>query len=208
MRVGTLIPSMTLINDWTKHMKFLESPVPSIVPCIPLADGNVKIWLDFLFIAIFDCNIVVLTLWKAVHQWKHGVTRAPLVSTLFRDGVMYFVALCVVGITNVILLNIEHDTAYFNFLILLQRILQAILSSRIVINVRKAVRRSGYQWSLNTECMTSDPLGPDVSRCTPSLGGPITFRPGTCRTSFLGGERDTIEFGDWEPPDNPDHNFD
>ncbi|KLO13520.1 hypothetical protein SCHPADRAFT_358540 [Schizopora paradoxa] len=100
IRLGTLIPSMKLINDWTHGMQFSESPAPTLAPCVPMPDDGVKIWLDFLFIAIFDCNIVVLTLWKALSQWKRGLTRHRLVSTLYRDGIGYFVALCIVTVSD------------------------------------------------------------------------------------------------------------
>jgi len=149
---GTLIPTVIIIVQWTHSFRFVASPAPKIIPCVPVADGTVKAWLDFLFIAVFDCNVAVLTLLKALSQWREGVTRARLVQTLYRDGVMYFTVLSVISITNVALLKIKHDTVYFDFMVLLQRVFHAILSSRIIINVRKALRTPTDQ------ATTIDPL--------------------------------------------------
>jgi len=119
-----------------------------------MGTDGVKVWLDYLFVAIFDCNILVLTLWKVGSQWKSGLTKNRLLSTLYRDGIVYFLVLFLVSITNVFLLNLEHASLYFNFLVLFQRIMIAILSSRIIINVRKAVGSTTYDLAT----MSVDPL--------------------------------------------------
>jgi len=76
-------------------------------------------------------------------------------ATIYRDGLGYFFVLCVISITNSVLLKVGSDmnSPYFNFFGLLQRVVQAILASRIVISVRKALRSSSEQF------MVSDPLG-------------------------------------------------
>jgi len=139
LRLGTLIPTLKLINDYNRGLKFVESPAPGFSPCVSSGDDPAKIWLAYLFIAILDCNIVALTIWKAGSQWKSGLTGRRLISTLYRDGVAYFMVLCLVSIANVVLLNVQHNMLYFDFLVLFQRVVQAILSSRIIINIRKAV---------------------------------------------------------------------
>ncbi|KLO13519.1 hypothetical protein SCHPADRAFT_358528 [Schizopora paradoxa] len=105
---------------------------------LPPRNRRVKLWLDFLFIAIFDCHIVALPLCKAYQQWKSGLTKHRLVTTIYRDGIGYFIVLFLASTTNVTLLNVESNSIYFDFFILFQRIMCAILASRIVTNVRKA----------------------------------------------------------------------
>jgi len=197
IRVGTLIPSMKLIIDWTRGMQFAQSPVPTLAPCVPEADGRVRIWLDFFFIAFFDCNIVVLTLWKAGAQWKSGLTRHRLVSTLYRDGIGYFILMSMVSVTNVVLLNVEHDSVYFNLLILFQRVLHAILSSRIVINVRKALRGT------SDPAMVTDPLGHAASASgSQTSGGHLSGRHASgvvvSTSTYKHEDKDAIEM-DWAP---------
>ncbi|KLO11735.1 hypothetical protein SCHPADRAFT_456567 [Schizopora paradoxa] len=138
MRIATVIPSLKLCNEWNKGMKYLDSPFPTLAPCLPKPNKNVKLWLDFLFIAIFDCHIVGLTLFKAYQQWRYGLTKHRLITTIYRDGIGYFIVLFMVSTTNVTFLNTERNNLYFDFFILFQRIMYAILASRIVINVRKA----------------------------------------------------------------------
>ncbi|KLO13518.1 hypothetical protein SCHPADRAFT_928474 [Schizopora paradoxa] len=138
MRVATVIPSLVIISQWNKGMKYLDSPAPTLAPCIPNPDHRIKLWLDFLFISIFDCHIVALTLFKAYKQWKNGLTKHRLVTTIYRDGIGYFVVLFMISITNLIFLNVEQNSVYFDFFVLFQRVMYAILASRIVINVRKA----------------------------------------------------------------------
>jgi len=154
MRVGTLAPSMYINVQWNSHMTFAPSPAPRILPCVYVADGKGDAWLEFLFIAIFDSCIVVLTFYKYITQWRSGLSRASLLSTIYRDGMSYFVVLFAISVTNSVLLKVEGDrgSAYFDCFVLFQRVVQGILSSRLIINVRKALVTSSNDLS------TMDPL--------------------------------------------------
>jgi len=195
MRVGTLAGSLYITEQWNKHMTFSPSPVPTILPCVFLADGAADAWIDFLFIAIFDSFIVILTIYKAISLWRSGISKANLMTTIYRDGMGYFVVLFVVSVTNSVLLKVEGDrgSAYFDFFGLFQRVVQAILSSRIIINVRKALVSPTDQF------MVSDPLGGTVRTGISSAGG-SAFHPTTVAvhtSTLLHGDAD-MEMN-WSP---------
>ncbi len=77
---------MKLSANWNKHMQcnpaildstsfpltqtlpvsllVIESPAPTLAPCIPMGTDGVKVWLDYLFVAIFDCSAFISTQFK------------------------------------------------------------------------------------------------------------------------------------------------
>ncbi len=71
-----MIPMVKLVADWNKEMQctcavipvispltqslvaillpVFESPAPTLAPCVPMGNNDLKIWLDYLLAAIFD----------------------------------------------------------------------------------------------------------------------------------------------------------
>jgi len=58
--------------------------------------------------------------------------------TLYRDGIVYFVALFLICLINVVFLLKEFNSPYFYIATEHQRVLHSIFASRVIINVRKA----------------------------------------------------------------------
>ncbi len=54
----TFPPTQSLI---TKFLPVIESPALTLVPCVPMGNNGVKIWLDYLFVAIFDSSALIPT---------------------------------------------------------------------------------------------------------------------------------------------------
>ncbi|KLO06102.1 hypothetical protein SCHPADRAFT_700536 [Schizopora paradoxa] len=145
IEVGLTIPSIVMINNTLKHMIYVQSPAPTVLPCLPTSTDTM-LWFAFMSIAINDLNVAVFTFYKGFSQWKSGMSRAPLLRTLYRDGGLYFTCLFVASLANVVLMKKKTDSAYFLMLIGFQRVLHAILTSRLIINVRKA---SEETWNHN-----------------------------------------------------------
>ncbi|KLO07756.1 hypothetical protein SCHPADRAFT_634829 [Schizopora paradoxa] len=112
-----------------------ESPLPSLRPCFPefLLHTN-GIYIDYVCIMLAECNILALTLWRGIVQWR-GCDNT-LINIFYRDGIMYFVCLFVISGVNVLLYTTQNRTMDWMLLVEPQRIAHAILAARLVLNVR------------------------------------------------------------------------
>ncbi|KLO08528.1 hypothetical protein SCHPADRAFT_908556 [Schizopora paradoxa] len=172
LKIALTIPAIKVINETFDSFNYVSSPAPSVLPCMAiLTDGHAKMWFAFLCIALFDLNIVSLTLWRAILSWRSVRTNfGPLLATLYRDGIVYFLCLFATSVSNVFVMKTMADTSFFLVLIGFQRALHALLSSKLIINVRKATATS---WTLPSAL--ADPLDDRNLRGTRRGELPIDF---------------------------------
>ncbi|THH18065.1 hypothetical protein EW146_g2864 [Bondarzewia mesenterica] len=83
--------------------------------------------------------ILALTLVKGIPQYRQS--NSPLIISLYRDGIMYYIYLFVLSVINVTVL-LTAPREYANLLSLLQRVLHSVLSSRILLHLRQAANQS------------------------------------------------------------------
>ncbi|KAF7340252.1 hypothetical protein MVEN_01943900 [Mycena venus] len=97
----------------------------------------------------FFSVIMAYTLWLGIK--KYGHLRSPLVVTLYRDGITYYVFLFVVSLLNVLILESpvlpkkslgQLDTHVFFFLLMFLRVMHSVLSTRIILHIRKVEREN------------------------------------------------------------------
>ncbi|KLO07776.1 hypothetical protein SCHPADRAFT_634053 [Schizopora paradoxa] len=137
-QVAAIIISIIFCNKSAKELIFIPSPIPRVVPCIPLQESNISLYA-FACVAIFDFNILTLTMLKGYSHYRKSST--PLVRTLYRDGIIYFVVLFTVSLTNVILMRVMNNSPYFYMLTEPQRVLHTVLITRLILNVRVAAEK-------------------------------------------------------------------
>ncbi|KLO16853.1 hypothetical protein SCHPADRAFT_195431 [Schizopora paradoxa] len=122
------------IHDDFRTLKFFDSPVPSIIPCFrPRIE--IRAFIDFGCLVLLDLTIVIFTAWGAVTYWKENAS-SPLMSTFYRDGVLYFICLFALSLANVVDF-IVGDTPQQGTLLELQRVIHSVISARIILNLRK-----------------------------------------------------------------------
>jgi len=63
----------------------------------------------------------------------------PLIRILYRDGIIYFLALFSISLANAVVIFKLFNSPYYYVLFEPQRILHGILASRVIINLRKAM---------------------------------------------------------------------
>ncbi|KLO08322.1 hypothetical protein SCHPADRAFT_1001026 [Schizopora paradoxa] len=152
---GTIIAGAFFLNDSAAALKFVPSPAPGVVPCIPLPNrSSAGAFLDplswgknirYLTSTTFEnierklTDILLLTLIKARMQWTKHAT--PIMHTLYRDGILYCVILLLVSLANVILMRSVNDAPYFYMLTEPLRVLHAVFTTRIILNVRMAAEK-------------------------------------------------------------------
>jgi len=119
-----------------KSTTFEPLGLPTIVACVPkLADD--KVLVISCFHMGFELNVLCLSLFKWIPQWREG-SSTLLIRTLYRDGIIYFAVLFSISMANAIFVIKLFNSPYYYILMEPQRAMHSILTSRLIINLRKA----------------------------------------------------------------------
>jgi len=129
----THIPGIILQHSSLARLHFTPSPLPEQFPCMPAIFTKNKLYIVFALLMMQDLAIVLLTMARGYTQWKES--RSPIITTLYRDGLVYFVCLFGISTANFLIFALRLKISY-NLLFELQRILHSVLSSRLILNLR------------------------------------------------------------------------
>jgi len=135
IQLVSIIVCLFLLMQSNETVTFGLSVFPTIVPCIPTL-GNNRLFIDFCVVSIVELNFLCALLVRGLSQWRR--VSSPLIHTLYRDGIVYFVILFLICLINATFLLKEFNSPYFYIASEHQRVFHSIFASRVIINVRKA----------------------------------------------------------------------
>ncbi|EAU80698.2 hypothetical protein CC1G_08305 [Coprinopsis cinerea okayama7 len=135
--VTMITGSVTCSIAFSQTLRFIPSPVPSITGVCLAIEAKLK-YIIACFALIFAEQFVVMITCIIVGMRRHhhgwGV-KSPLVRTLFIDGVVYFVVLSALALTNVILFSTPNTREFSTATI--QGVLHSLLATRMLLNLRQ-----------------------------------------------------------------------
>ncbi|KAF8185320.1 hypothetical protein K438DRAFT_1974027 [Mycena galopus ATCC 62051] len=132
-----VIASITMVGIFLRGMTY--SPPPLGIPACNLTGGPfVLVGLSFIIVLLNETALMAYTLVIKVKTYRHA--RSPLVATLFRDGITYYIFLCLGSATNVVIL-VAAPAELRELLNTPLRVLHSVLSTRTLLHVREADRR-------------------------------------------------------------------
>ncbi|EJD38833.1 hypothetical protein AURDEDRAFT_116344 [Auricularia subglabra TFB-10046 SS5] len=155
--LASLLLTITIVNMWvvvrcTRHTHLSE--LPRMAGCVVVSSSK-SIASAWVAISSFELLIVLMTVFKGIEHFRLG--SSTLIASLYRDGIMYYIFLLSVSLANMIFVTSAPDE-YIVLLAELQRAFHAILSCRIILNLRTVHARSQLT-SANTEVTVSGWFG-------------------------------------------------
>jgi len=127
-------PVFYFLAQSLNSLVFTVAPDPSTPGCFLKSQKNI-LFVVFIIITSFETLILVLTLIRFIPHYHHKQTS--LIKTIYRDGVMNYVYLCILSICNVaVLLSAPHG--YTTLLSALQRVIHSVLCGRVLLHLREA----------------------------------------------------------------------
>jgi len=133
--VGAFTGTGFFLQQFLNSLVLSTSPSPEAFPGCFVMKASQILWLAYLFILIFETSVFGMTLYKSISQGRFK--SSALARTIYRDGVAFYGYLLCVSIVNIVVLNAappELKTGLTG----LHRVLHAILSERIILNIRSA----------------------------------------------------------------------
>ncbi|KLO09139.1 hypothetical protein SCHPADRAFT_579646 [Schizopora paradoxa] len=94
------ITPMYSLGKTLSSMKYIPSPIPSILPCNAEFSNNIA-YLAFALVMVDETIILVLTMYRRIRTWPEHPT--PLLRTLYNDAILFFGCLIVISLLNLIL---------------------------------------------------------------------------------------------------------
>ncbi|KAJ7151639.1 hypothetical protein C8R46DRAFT_1122656 [Mycena filopes] len=124
---------------WTVHVLLMSTilngppPFPEIPGCFLTKGNAIFPSISFGIVLLFDTTIIAYTSWIWLCTYRHS--KNALIMTLYRDGFMYYLLICVISSLNVAtILNAPVPTnQIFNTFL---RVIHSILSTRILLHAR------------------------------------------------------------------------
>jgi hypothetical protein len=105
-----------------------------------LSSGSPLFLFVFVVLLLFELVIVILTVYSGIKHFRHSPN--PMVTTLYRDGLIYFLFTLLVTVANITIMALL-PIDYVSLLPPLQINLHCVLSTRIIIHVRKHMSGEG-----------------------------------------------------------------
>ncbi|GJE99945.1 hypothetical protein PsYK624_162210 [Phanerochaete sordida] len=138
--IGLWSVNSYFLNKFLTSLKFepAQAISPSLRGCLPVAGGNL-LYIDFVLLMVFETIVLGLTVVKMVYSFRKSTS--PVVVSLYRDGVLFYIYLFAISLVNVVVLKTT-PREYANLLSSLQRSLHSMLSARLLMNLREAAVRS------------------------------------------------------------------
>ncbi|TFY59207.1 hypothetical protein EVJ58_g5932 [Rhodofomes roseus] len=126
---------------------------------------------------VSDLLVIVVTWWRTYALKREADRlhmRASLATLLLRDGTIYFVAILVLNIVHIIFVLYNGNVVYVTIFLIP---IPALLTSRFLLNLRRANEASSIDVHLITSASTADPPSFTLSSAPPELRT-LQFTPG------------------------------
>ncbi|KAA1472912.1 hypothetical protein DENSPDRAFT_881622 [Dentipellis sp. KUC8613] len=157
--VAWIIMSVYL-NKFLKSMEFMPIQLisPNLRGCF-VTKVNGTLYICYVMSLSYETLIVCLTLIRGFQHFR--ITNSPLIYSLYRDGILAYLFMLVSSIANLVVL-LAGPLGYTNLLSAAQRVFHVVLTTRIVLNIRRAARATQIIAS-NPEALQLDELRSDSS---------------------------------------------
>ncbi|KAF8185282.1 hypothetical protein K438DRAFT_1937033 [Mycena galopus ATCC 62051] len=131
-----VIASVTMIGIFLRNMIY-SAPLLGVPGCNLTGGPFILVGLSFILVLINETVLMAYTLRIKFKSYRHS--QSPLIATLFRDGLTYYIFICLGSALNVIVL-IAAPPQLREALNTPLRVLHSVLSTRTLLHVREAER--------------------------------------------------------------------
>ncbi|KAF8140785.1 hypothetical protein K438DRAFT_1879334 [Mycena galopus ATCC 62051] len=137
-----LSATIVLVVFFVRSTVYTPSPFQGIPGCYQAESGTTDLVIIFIMVFVTETMIMAYTLYLGITKYRD--VRTPLVVTLYRDGITYYVCLCVVSFWNVFMLldgRVFPKEALAQVLNTFLRVMHSVLSTRVLLHIRDVERK-------------------------------------------------------------------
>ncbi|KAF8131255.1 hypothetical protein K438DRAFT_1885860 [Mycena galopus ATCC 62051] len=137
-----LSATIVLVVFYDRRTVYTPSPFQGISGCYRAASSTTVLVIIFIMAFVNETMIMAYTLYLGIIKYRD--VRTPLVVTLYRDGITYYVCLCVVSFWNVFMIlngRVFPKEALAQVLNTFLRVMHSVLSTRVLLHIRDVERK-------------------------------------------------------------------
>ncbi|KAH7911020.1 hypothetical protein BJ138DRAFT_1179847 [Hygrophoropsis aurantiaca] len=116
----------------SKLVKYVPPPL-STAGCYQSDSSPLYVW-NYVILAVFELVNLLLTIYQAIRRVRHS--RNYMIS---RDGILYISCILVMAVMNIIVIT-ALPTEYSQLIDTLQAVMNSVLASRLIFNMRRIMR--------------------------------------------------------------------
>lgn len=149
--------TLYLAAAYTLTIKGLLSIPASLFPIVDICFGTLPsyLWAIWLPSILFETLVFALTLFKAVQHQKSNLSHTPILSTLYRDGFLYFLFICLNSACNLLFWAIASPTK-----VLLVKYLSTAVTLAAGSHLILDLREVGHHTGQSVDSTRGEPLTP------------------------------------------------
>ncbi|KAF9073112.1 hypothetical protein BDP27DRAFT_1319412 [Rhodocollybia butyracea] len=136
--LATMIPTAVIAGERIALTRIVPLAIPEFEQICSLTVGDItaRFIVPYIMVIFYECVNLTLTLIQIV-KWRRTIpenVRAPIIDTLWRDGIMHFLLMLVLGLMNtgIVLQQVPQVRSGGSQL---QAVFQSILATRIVLHL-------------------------------------------------------------------------
>ncbi|KAF8134204.1 hypothetical protein K438DRAFT_1883440 [Mycena galopus ATCC 62051] len=137
-----LSATIVLVAFYVRSTVHTPSPFQGIPGCYQAASSTTELVIIFIMVFVNETMIMAYTLYLGITKYRD--VRTPLVVTLYRDGITYYMCLCVVSFWNVFMLldgRVFPKEALAQVLNTFLRVMHSVLSTLVLLHIRDVERK-------------------------------------------------------------------
>jgi len=150
---GCLGAAAYFVNRFSKPFFQTKNPFPDMITdsmYTRLTCGVLgpQLWLGYLFLLIDETIIMTVTVLYV--YWVAGKpSGSPLIRIIYRDGISFYIFLQIFSLINIIIYHVSPPLLKGSF-VSVHRVIHALFTARIVLNIREAVYRNTGSSTMGT----------------------------------------------------------
>ncbi|KAF8877765.1 hypothetical protein CPB85DRAFT_1443515 [Mucidula mucida] len=144
--LASLIPAFVIMSMFLRSLQSQVLPLPNFKSCFISAANPIYRW-EFVILMIYEAgeyhySMLLLMVVKSYQQFREAreIGSSQLLHVVLKDGIIYYLYLSVLNITNVIVVSrLEPDLV--GLFAVLERVIHAMLACRVVTNIRAQMKK-------------------------------------------------------------------
>jgi len=146
LTLAHLVAQCIFTNKFVRSMEFTSPPILIFRGCF-MEKSSTALWINYVLMTIIEAVVLTLMVISAFRAYRLGII-GKLSHVIHRDGILFYIYLLCLTIGNLVA-TIVLPIDLMAFLTPLHSVLYAVLTTRIVLNIR-AVSNQSMQTELHT----------------------------------------------------------
>ncbi|OCH84995.1 hypothetical protein OBBRIDRAFT_347047 [Obba rivulosa] len=135
---GVYISSAVILHDIFQSYEYPVLSLPTKMYCLPFTSDQ-RVWKGYILNMAHEFVIISLTMVQRYTSSTRSHGLSPLVKVLYCDGILFYLAMLGMSVLNLCLI-FGTPPALSPMMQIPLRVVHSVMSSRVLLNLRKAAR--------------------------------------------------------------------